>query len=31
MVGARAVQEIHKEKESRWHGIDLCMGGKECW
>lgn len=31
MVGARAVQEIQKEKERRWHGMDLCVGGKECW
>lgn len=28
MVGARAIQEIQKEKGSKWHGIDLCVGGE---
>lgn len=31
MVDARAMQEIRQEKEKRWHGIDLCVGGKESW
>lgn len=31
MVGARAIWDIQKQKESRWHGIDLCWRGRECW
>lgn len=31
MLGARAIREIQKDKESRWCGIDLCVGEKDCW
>jgi len=31
MVDARAIQQVEKEEESSWHGIDLCVGEKDCW